>query len=257
MRVQDNLVTLIAFLTGLILFAVSLLSLHADYQLERPLENLIIDVIFLIFSAILIGGSLNLRKRLSGYEVSVNAAFNEVIYSKLKPILEEVAIGIIEMNRLSKKVENIEKKISVIEELATTQKITPEQKINFYFKSIIVMILYIGIFVFITQYILPYDHLISPLLFLVWWGLITIEFNIFDKGEALIMLIAPPLIVPSLYLILKTLVGVAITHGLIFVSSAIYAYYYYLLAKSIRSPERESLRGKIKTTLSRIFSKTQ
>ncbi len=257
MRVQDSLVTIIAFLTGVILFAVSLLSLYADYRLEKPPENLIIDVMFLIFSAVLIGGSLNLRKRLSGYEVSVNAAFNEVVYSRLKPILEEVAVGIIEMNRLSKKVENIERKISVIEELATTQKITPEQKINFYFKSIIVMILYIGIFVFMTQYILPYEHIISSLLFLVWWGLITVEFNIFDKGEALIMLIAPPLIVPSLYLILKTLTGIAITHGLIFVASAIYAYYYYHLAKSIRSSKKENLRSKIKTTLSKIFSKTQ
>ncbi len=257
MRMQDSLVTLIAFFVGIALFALSLWSLYTDYQLERPAENIAIDVILIIFSSILVGGSLNLRKRLAGYEISANAAFNEIIYSKLKPILEEVAIAIVEINRLSKRVERVENKISVIEDLATTQRLTPEQKINFYFKSVVVMVFYIGIFIFITQYILPYDHLLSSLLFLVWWGFITAEFRLFDRSEALIMLVAPPLIVPSLYLILRTLAGVAITHGIIFVASAVYAYYYYLLARNLQSQEKESLRGKIKNTLSKMFSKSQ
>ncbi len=257
MRMQDSLVTLIAFFVGVILFVLSIISLYTDYQLERPPENIAIDVLFLIFSSILIGGSLNLRKRLVGYEVSANAAFNEIIYSKLRPVLEEVAVAIVEINRLSKRMESVENKISVIEDLATTQKLTPEQKINFYFKSIVVMVFYIGIFIFITQYVLPYDHILSSLLFIVWWGFITTEFRLFDRSEALIMLIAPPLVVPSLYLILRTLAGIAITQGVIFVASAVYAYYYYMLAKNIRSQERESLKGKIKNTLSKMFSKSQ
>lgn len=257
MRVQDNIVTMITFFIGVLMFVLSLLSLSTDYQLEKPIENIVIDITFLIFSSILIGGSLNLRKRLSGYEISVNKAFNEVVYSRLKPILEEVAVGVVEINRLSKKIDNIERRVSVIEDLATTQKLTPEHKINFYFKSTIVMILYIGIFIFITQYILPYQHILISLLFLVWWGFITFEFRIFDKSEALFMLIAPPLLVPSLYLIFKTLFGVALTNGIIFLSSGLYAYYYFHLAKNIVSPRRESLRGKIKSTLSRMFSKNQ
>jgi len=255
MRLQDNLVTLIALFIGIIIFVLSLFSFHADYQFGRPLTNLIIDVLLLVFSAMLIGGTLNLRKKLSSYEVSANKAFNEIIYSRLKPILEEMAIGIVEINKLSKKVENVERKISVIEELAATQKLSPEEKINFYFKSIIVMIFYIGIFIFMTQYIVSYVHLISSLLFLIWWLFITFEFDIFDRGEALIMLVAPPLIVPSVYLITKTLAGVAATHGLIFILSAVYAYYYYTIAKNLKSGKKESMKEKLRSIIAKLFSK--
>lgn len=255
MKPSDNLVTVIAFITGVSMLAISLYSFYTDYGLDRPALNLAIDITFIVFSAVLIGGSMNLRKRLKGYEVSVNAAFNEVVYSRLKPILEEVALGIVEMNRVSKKIEDLERKISAVEELATTQKLSPEEKINFYFKAIVVMIFYVGLFIFMTQYTLPYNYILSALLFIIWWGFITFEFQIFDRGEALVMLIAPILIIPSLYTLTKVLAGISIAQGMVFIASAFYAYYYYLMARNITGGGTRGIREAFKDLKSKLTKK--
>ncbi len=246
MRTAENITLISSAIIGIVLFGLALYSFYIDYTTMKPELNLFIDAILIIFSGIIIGGSLNIRKKLSGYEVAVNRAFNDAVYSKLKPIMEEVALGIIEINSMRKKIDSMERKLSRIEELATTQKLSPEAKINFYFKTIIVMIFYLGTFVFMTQYTIPNLHLIAILLFLYWWGFITYEYKLFDRSEALIMLGAPVIIVPSLYLLLRVLVGLAFTQALIFVASAFYAWYYYNIAKEISSGKKLEVLSKIK-----------
>lgn len=255
MRPADNLTTTVAFATGVVVLTVSLYSFYVDYSMNEPELNLAIDIGFILASSVLIGGSLNLRKRLKGYEVSASHAFNEVVYSRLKPVLEEMALGIVEINRMSRKIEMLEQKISAVEELVTTQKLSPDEKINFYFKSIVVMLFYIGLFVFMTQYTLPYNHIISALLFLIWWGFITFEFRIFERGEALIMMIAPVLIFPSLYILVKTLFGLSIAQGTAFIASAFYAYYYYQMAKGLVGRPSKGLREMVSDLRSKITGK--
>ena len=238
MNTLENISTLSAAAIGALLLITSLYSFYIDYSYGKSPLNLLIDLTLLILSSIIVGGSLNLRKKLIGYRVAAEKAFDEVVYSRIKPVMDELALGIIEINSMRKKLEDIEKKVSTIETLATTQKLTPEQKINFYFKALIVMLFYLGTFIFMTQYTLPYLYLVSILLFIYWWIFITHEYNIFHKGEALVMLAAPVLIAPSLYILIRILLGVAAAQGLMFIASAFYAYYYYNLAK--RLVERES-----------------
>ncbi len=252
MRTIESVFTLSAATIGAVLFAISLYSFYIDYNTSKPLINLTIDLILVFVSAIIVGGSLNIRKKLLGYEIAAERAFNEVVYSKLKPIVDEVALGIVEINAMKKRLEDVERKISVVEELATTQKLTPEQKINFYFKALIVMLFYLGTFVFMTQYTLPYLYLVTILLFLYWWLFITHEFNIFHRSEALAMLAAPVLIAPSLYMLLRILVGIAAAQGLMFVASGFYAYYYYNLAKKIVGGNSTSISETIKNGLNAV-----
>ena len=252
MKLIENVSTLSAALIGAVIFFVSLYSFYVDYSLGKPTLNLIIDLVLIFLSATIVGGSLNIRKKLVSYKVSAEKAFNEVIYSRLKPIMDEVALGIVEINEMRKKLEDVEKKISHIEELATSQKLTPEQKINFYFKATIVMLFYLGTFIYLMQYTLPYNYMISILLFIYWWLFITYEFDIFHRGEALVMLAAPVLIVPSVYILSRVLLGVAYAQGIVFLASAFYAYYYYLLAKNIVSEEEDKISEKVKAFLRRF-----
>ncbi len=249
MRTVESATLISSTLIGAMLFGLALYSFYIDYVTLKPWLNLFIDTILIIFSAIIIGGSLNIKKKLYGYEIAVNKTFNNVVYSRLKPIMEEVALGIIEINSLRKKLEEMENKLSVLEDLATTQKLSPEEKINFYFKTIIVMLFYLGTFVFMTQYSLPNIHLVAILLFIYWWGFITYEYKLFDKSEALVMLGAPVLIVPSLYLLLRVLVGMVFTQALMFVASGFYAWYYYLIAREITSGKRAEILEKIKSSI--------
>ena len=233
MRLQENIATLSAIVVGLVVLALSLYSLNTDYTSGKPAVNLIIDAFMVLFSATLIGGSLSLRKRITGYEVAATRAFNEVVYSRLRPVLDEVAYGIVEMNALRKRVEEMDRKLDRLEEYAVTQKLTPEYKMNFYFRAVIAMVFYVATFMFMLQYTLPFNHMLVVFLYMYWWLFITHEFKIYSKGEALVMLLAPVLLVPSLYLLLKVFFGIPVALGVVLASSALYAYYYYTIARNI------------------------
>ena len=252
MRTIENISTLGAAFIGAVIFAISLYSFYIDFSLGKPVVNLLVDLVLVFLSATIVGGSLNIRRKLVGYEFAAERAFNEVVYSKLKPMMDEIALGIVEINEMRKKLDNVERKISMIEELATTHKLTPEQKLNFYFKAFIVMLFYLGTFIYLMQYTLPYNYMISILLFLYWWLFITYEFDIFHRGEALVMLAAPVLIVPSLYILSRVLLGVAAAQGIVFLASAFYAYYYYLLAKKVAGSSEDRLSEKVKAFLERF-----
>ena len=255
MKFIENVSTLSAALIGSAIFILSLYSFYIDYYTNKPMLNLAIDIALLFLSAVIVGGSLNIRRKLVTYKVTAEKTFNEVIYTRLKPIMEEVALGIVEINTMRKKLEDVERKVSTIEELATAQKLTPEQKLNFYFRALIVMIFYLGTFIYLMQYTLPQNYLISILLFLYWWLFITYEYDIFHRGEALVMLAAPVLIVPSLYILIRVTLGIAAAQGIIFLASALYAYYYYTIAKRIVGSEEESVFGKFKAAIGRFKKK--
>ncbi len=233
MKFRDALSVASGIIVGLVVFVISLYSLYTDYLLGRSMSYVAVDAFLLFLSSVLIGNSLSIRKRISGYEVAASRAFNEVVYSRLKPILDEVAYGIVEMNVLRKKIEELDRKLDRIEESATTQKLTPEYKLNFYFRAIIVMIFYISTFTFMLQYTLPYNHMLAALLYIYWWAFITHEFKLYTKGEALVMLAAPVLLVPSLYLLIRIFAGTPVALGTVLATSALYAYYYYLIAKRV------------------------
>ncbi|AKG92142.1 hypothetical protein GAH_00511 [Geoglobus ahangari] len=246
MRFAENLSTASAVIVGGIILLVSLYSLYIDYSTGKGILNIAIDTVMIFLSAVLIGGGLSTRKRLRSYKVAADRAFEEVVYSKLKPILDEVAMGILEINTMRKKLDSVEEKMAKLENYATTGRLTPEHKVNFYFKALIVMLFYLGTVMFMMQYTLPYNHILAILLFIYWWLFITAEFEIFSTGEALVMLIAPVLIVPSLYILSRVFLGVALAQGVVFLASGVYAYYYYTVAKKVSTGQEVKISRKIR-----------
>ena len=259
MRFEENVTTLIAIFLGILLFVLSLYSLYYDYTFNKPLVYVIIDLSILILSSIILGGSFNLRKRLTAYRVVAERAFDEVVYNRLKPILDEVAFGIVEMNEMKSRLERIEGKISFIEDFAKKEKLTPESTINFYFKTFIAMFFYFGTLVFMLQFTLPNLHFIAILLYIYWWLFFSYEYKIFHRIEALMMLAIPILLVPSSFILLRIFIGISMTMAIIFLTSALYAYYYFHYSKYLSEleysehPEQvESFKDRMKKQIEQI-----
>ena len=237
MNAAENITTLASALIGALLLVASLYSLYVDYSLMHPLTYIAIDLILVIISSILLGGSLKLRRRMTAYSLAASRAFDEVIYNRLRPVLEEVAIGILEVNEVKTKMESIEKAVASLEDKISVSAAAPEAGASFYMKTIVAMLVYFGTYLFMIQFTIPYENYLYVLLYAYWWFFFTFEFRIQHRTEAWIALSIPVLLVPAGTILLRVLVGLTILMAIIFLSSMIYAYLYYRYARELSKEE--------------------
>ena len=237
MNAAENITTITSALIGALLLVASLYSLYIDYTSMRPEIYIAIDFAIVIISSIILGGSLKLRRRVTAYTVAANRAFDEVIYNRLKPIMEEVALGILEVNEVKTKMESLEKAIASLEDKLTIRPAAPEAGAAFYLKTVVAMLVYFGTYLFMIQFTLPYENYLYILLYAYWWFFFTFEFRVQHRTEAWIALSIPVLLVPAGTILLRVLVGLTILMAIVFLTSMIYGYLYYRYARELRKEE--------------------
>jgi len=240
MRVEKVAIAL-SFLAGITVLLISLISLYNNFTQAKPLKYLIVDIVFYIVGLLLIAGSLRLYKRLVMLEVITESAFEEIIYERLKPVLEEIAFNSLELNDVKSRIHSLEKKLERIEDEMTKEPVhAPDslalRRTAFYMRTIVVMTFFLGMYVFL----LNYNYLLGPttpylymLLYLIWWLFITKEFNLFERVEAWVVFCIPILLVPMGSIILRAVLGLAPLMGIIFATASVYAYLYYLYARKL------------------------
>jgi len=243
----EKAVIAITAIVGLSLLGLSLISIYNDFSSSKGLPYLIVDLAFFAFGITLTGGSLRLYKRLVIFSVVTESAFEDVIYTRLRPVLEEIAYGTADINEVKTKILNLEKKLDKMEgELTKPPEVAispPDalvlRKTAFYMRTVITSMFFFGAYLFVLNYILPFEPYLYTLLYVLWWVFITKEFNLFHRVEAWIVLGIPVLLVPAGSIILSATIGIAPLMGLIFTSVIVYAYLYYLYARTLTIEESE------------------
>ena len=237
MKQVEKVVVIFVMLIGFGMLIISLVSMYNDLSTGKPPEYYVVDFLFFSFSLVLIGGGLRLYKRMLAYEALADAVFDDILYNRLKPLLEQVAFSTAEIDEVKTKLSEIESEIRNIEERVAKGSAPGEtllvRKITFYVKTIMVAMFFFGIYLFMINFILPYEVFLYVVLYIIWWVFITSEFNIFDKMDAWIILCIPILIVPSAAIILNAVFGIVTARVIVFWTALLYAYLYYRYAKKI------------------------
>ena len=237
MKNVEKAVVVFVMLIGFGMLILSLVSMYNDLSNGKPPEYYAVDFLFFSFSLVLIGGALRLYKRILAYEALADSVFDEILYNRLKPLLEQVAFSTAEIDEVKTKLSEIESEIRSIEERVAKGPTPGEtlliRKVTFYVKTIMVAMFFFGIYLFMINFILPYEVFLYVVLYVIWWIFITGEFNIFDKMDAWIILCIPILIVPSAAIILNSVFGIVTARVVVFWTALLYAYLYYRYAKKI------------------------
>ncbi len=238
----ERFVAGVTALGGIILLTLSLYSLYSDYVSFRPVYYLAMDMAFVILSAILVGGGFKLGRRLTAYRYAATTAFDEFLYSKFKPILEELALGIVEVNEVKSRIIKMENMLSELHsgvtkppevELPSYSESLAIRKTAFYMKTIVVAIFFFGAYFFFLEFRLRFEEYMYPLLYVIWWVFITKEFELYRKTEAWVALAIPVLLVPTGSIILGVVFGLVIQMGVVFITVSLYAVAYYYYAKEL------------------------
>ncbi|RUM35160.1 MAG: hypothetical protein DSY33_00155 [Archaeoglobus sp.] len=242
MKYIEKAVIATSTLVGLGILVASIVSLYNDFSAGRGYEYLMTDVVFFTFGVLLTGGSLRLYKQILKYHTITDEVFDDLVFTRLRPVLEEIAYSTVELGELKSEIERLAAKVERVERAESGQG-TPIGKISFYMKSIVVSLVYIGAYLFMLNYYVGYTPYLFPVLYIIWWAFITKEMGLFNRFEAWLIMGIPVLIVPAMSIVIQSTIGIASLMGIIFSTSLLYAYLYYLYAQELVESVKKSDRG--------------
>ncbi len=241
MKYVEKTVIAVSVVIGLGVLIASIVSLYNDFSSGRGFEYLMTDVVFFTFGIVLTGGGLKLYKQLLKLSAMTDEVFDELVFARLRPVLEEIAYSTVELSEVKAELEKLATKVERLEK--TEVESIPLGRISFYMKSIVVSLIYIGAYLFMLNYYMGYSPYLFPVLYIIWWAYITKEFGLFSRFEAWLVMGIPVLIVPAMSIVIQTLFGVAPLMGVIFATSLLYAYLYYLYAQELAGSEKSEKKG--------------
>jgi len=246
----EKIVIAITLILGIFLFIISLISMYNNFTTNQPLDYIFVDLGVFLIAILITGGGIRLYKRLTIFTIITESAFEEVIYTNLRPLLQEIAYGTTEINEVKSHVKSLERKISALEgELTSPEEMIARpssdtymlRKTAFYMRTIVVSLFFFGSYLFLLDFNIPNEPYLYTILYAYWWVFITKEYDLFSRIEPWVILGIPILLVPAGAIILRTVIGIAPLMGLIFITVVIFAYLYYQYARTLVIEEGEKM----------------
>jgi len=235
----------LALLTAIILIGFSFFSIIVDTIFKFDLYGIVLDLIFLGIGIFLGYFSVRMYKKSAYYESLVNSAFDEGIYTRLEPVLRKVAETSVEMEDVESRLNKIDHMVqTVLEEQVKMEKsphaevekaIAPGTSMGFAMKTILLAIITMSGFFLMIEVNLMGIHYITLIFYVLWWALITGEFELFNNTVAWLTLFAAILLVPFTFMMFHTLftaileigVGENVTICIYYAFLWIYAFLYF------------------------------
>ncbi|VVB85453.1 Uncharacterised protein [uncultured archaeon] len=140
----------------------------------------------------------------------------------------------VEVMRTNRKVDTTLDYVTKMQDMdASSVYILPGASFKFIVKVMVLIIFTFSALVYVASYPLGIVHYFILVIFLLWWGLFTSEYHLFNNKTAMIWGLAPIMTVPVGGIILDATLGVNNMVGILFFLMFIYAYSYYSWATSV------------------------
>jgi hypothetical protein len=174
-------------------------------------------------------------------DILIDTAFQEGVYSRLQPLVENIAESHVDTNIFLDRISNIDMKVENILKERYSRDITSGDflqepiavgtSIKFAIKSIFLIVVTMAIFMFFLNFnlgnITPYAVLF---IFVLWWGFITGEYNLWRESSAWVMVFSPILVVPVAVMLLGNLLNYNVLMATLYLSVGMYTCVYYVWA---------------------------
>jgi len=232
----------LALLIAVILVGIALFSLLVDLILKFNIYGILLDLIVLGIGILLAYFTIRIYKKSAYYESLVNAAFDRGIYERLEPVLRKVAETHVEMESLGSRLNKIDRMVQTLidEQLkmespqveGVEKAIAPGTSVGFIAKIILLTVLSMSAFVLMIETSFSMAHFATLFLYILWWLVITAEFDVFDKNTAWVALFLPIILVPFSFMFLSIagILGLNNLLGIFYACLALYAFLYYTWA---------------------------
>jgi hypothetical protein len=239
--VLDKIGVASALLLSIAILIISGFSFYIDLIVKPNYLNFFIDILIFLFSLGAVYFVLNASKSRVVSDILIDTAFQEGVYSRLAPLVENIADAHVDTDIMIDRISNIDMKVeNLLKERYSRdvrsadilqEPIAVATSIKFAIKSIFLIVITMAIFMFLVNFnlgnITPYAVL---LIFIAWWVFITNEYDLWKESSAWIMVFFPILVIPVLVLLLGNLLNYNVLMAILYLFVGLYAFVYYVWA---------------------------
>jgi hypothetical protein len=219
----------------------SSLSFYIDLFIKSDYQFTLIDLSLIIISLTAIYFIYNAFRRRIVTDILIDMAFQNGIYARLRPLIENIAKASVGADIILERLYNIDQKVeNILKEQYTSEiksgDFTQEPvaigtSIKFTIKSIFLIMVTMAAFMFLLNFnlggITPYGVLF---IFLMWWGFITNEYNMWKENSAWSAAFFPIVVIPITVMLLGNLFNFNVLMAGMYLSIGFYTLAYYFWA---------------------------
>ncbi len=207
---------------------------HLIYNIVASFEPLdfITNLFYLILGIGVMAGVFLILKKETHLESIADEIFDKVLYTRLEPVLRDVAEVQMELSDIHKKLEMMNLNIEKIRSTRQTQNLSARNTlqtsiIQTSMKYVVLINITLGAFLFMLRYPLEYIWYSITVLYIIWWAGITHEFRLWDKESVWIWVFIPVLTLPVYTIIMDYYLQDYQMFGLLFIGLTFYVLLYY------------------------------
>lgn len=234
---KEKIAVISAIILGVVVGLIATVSLIIDAFVVDNLVGTIIDLVVMGFSYMTawIGIRYMTMEKIAKEKLDMEWDY------KIKPVVNLLRDTIGRVNVMEEEMAQTDRKINTTIDYVTKAQnmdvssmyIYPGASFKFMIKVLILIVFTFSALVYVAEYPLGIVHYFLLVIYLVWWGLITSEYKLFDNKNAWIWALIAVMLVPSLGMILDAIIGVNNMIAILFFMMLVYVYSYYSWAAYI------------------------
>ena len=210
-------------------------------DLDVDLQNIIINAIFLSIGIIALLISIRFIKKSILYEQLLDLGFEDGIYTRFEPILQEIVKAQIEMKDIYERIDAMNMNIENLRKRSVEIKmgdssafgIDISAQISRFLRLVLLVNITLAAFIYLLYFTREFTPTLLTFLFIVWWLEITFEFNLWHKSSAYIWVFFPILTIPITAILSAVIWGHDLLIGSMMLTLAVYSIAYYSWSRYI------------------------
>lgn len=230
-----------ALIISILIMAISDISFYIDVFIKSNYTYAFIDIIINFISLGAIYFLIKAFKRRIITDVLIDTAFQEGLYARLRPLIENIAQSQVDTNIILDRLDNVDLKVQNVLKQGYARDVNSSEfmkeplavgtSIKFAIKTMFLIIVTMAAFMFFINFqLIGLTHYAALLIFVMWWVFITNEYNLWKESMAWGMVFLPILVVPVLVMLLTNILNYNFLLAFVYLSVGIYTFTYYLWA---------------------------
>ncbi len=235
----DKIVVVVLLTVGLFYLVSSIIQISYVFTDEFDSLIFIREAAQIFAGAVLIFGAIRFIRKNTYLERIVDQMFEEIIYDRFEPVLRDIAevqVGYdsvsSQIRSLNYSINDLKKSIEFapgagtyqIQDISTSASL---RRVYNLFMYVVILNVTLAVYMFMIYYPQWYIPYLAPLLFVMWWVVITYEYNQWNNSSAWMWVFAPILILPIYTMVFGLLTSTNQMFAIMYLGLGLYAVSYY------------------------------
>lgn len=205
-------------------------------------QDFILNLTILSIGLCAFFGGLTLVKKVIAMDQLIDMGFENGIYDRLEPILQEIAASQVVFNKMDERLNNMNMNVDRLGKRSVELKIPGSDsafgidiasEISRFLRLTILINISLVTLIFLLNFTRSYTPLILTMLFVIWWLEITYEFKLWERSSIYWWGFIPILTIPITTILGDIMYGSGALIGSMGIALVIYATAYYSWCKYI------------------------